>query len=272
MVGIGCAQHVVGTSALQSHAIFAHVENLIAECTTEEGAQVPVLIAERIAPRQEMLGGTIANLAFVRRVGLCCRHLVAIVVVDQQKSVLVDACMFVSIELAYLATLFHAEEVFARTGARFSVEVEICHLVDIARQFGEFRITHAPVDACGPFQGTLGKHIVFQRHFNTRVFRCSHIHENIVVDKRWLRGSVVVEQVLRTTVEILHTTTQTTVYSHEVDTYVEGCRLLPSQVRIGIERRSITIDPLIVHVVGTIAAICRQRAISIEVGTARDTV
>ena len=59
---------------------------------------------------------------------------------------------------------------------------------------------------------------------------------------------------------------------HEVDTDVEGGRFLPGQVGVGIERRSITVDPLSVHKVGTIVAIGGKRLVGTEVRTSRHTI
>ena len=50
IVGIGCTQHIVGATADEAHAILTHIENLVTKGATEKGTQVPVLVAERVAP------------------------------------------------------------------------------------------------------------------------------------------------------------------------------------------------------------------------------
>ena len=50
IVSIGCTQHIVCATADEAHAILTHIENLVAKSTTEQGAQVPVLITEGVAP------------------------------------------------------------------------------------------------------------------------------------------------------------------------------------------------------------------------------
>ena len=160
ILGIGCAEHVVGACTLQTHAVLAHVEDVVAKCAAEQHAQIPVLVLERVAPRKEMLGCTIADVALVAGVSLRSRNLVAVVVEDKEKAVLVDAGMLIAIELADLAAFLHAEEVFARTWSWLAIEVEVSHLIDVARKLGELRFAHAPVDAGGPLHGCLRKHII----------------------------------------------------------------------------------------------------------------
>ena len=50
IVSIGRTQHIVSATADEAHAILTHIENLVAKGTTEQGAQVPVLVTERVAP------------------------------------------------------------------------------------------------------------------------------------------------------------------------------------------------------------------------------
>ena len=80
-----------------------------------------------------MLRCAVADGTLVRRICLCCRNLVAIVVVDEQQAVLVDASMLIAIELANLSTLLDTEEVLAGTRTWLLIQVEVCHLICIAR-------------------------------------------------------------------------------------------------------------------------------------------
>jgi len=57
-----------------------------------------------------VLGSTIADVTLPGRISLCGRLGVAIIVVDQQQTILVDACMLVAIELTNLASLLDTEE------------------------------------------------------------------------------------------------------------------------------------------------------------------
>ena len=169
-----------------------------------------------------MLRCAIADVTFVRRIGLRCRNGITVVVVDQQQSVIINTGMLITIELTDLSTFLYTEEVLAGTRTWFLIQIQISHLICIARQFGQLGLAHTPVNACGPFEIFLGQHIVVKRHFDTCILGGTHIHQNSVVDEWRLWSGIVVEQILRTTVEILDTSTQTTVKCNEIDTNVEG--------------------------------------------------
>ena len=70
--------------------------------------------------------------------------------------------MLVTIELADLTAFLHTEEILTGTRTWLLIEVKVCHLVGIARQFRQFGRSHTPVDAGGPLQGFLGQHIIVE--------------------------------------------------------------------------------------------------------------
>ena len=193
-----------------------------------------------------MPGCAVADIPLVGWIGLGGVDLVALVVVDQQQAVLIDTCMLVTIELTDLATLLHAEEVLAGAGSRLLIEVEVSHLVDVARQLHELRFAHAPVDSRSPSQGGLCQHVVLERHLDTGILGRSHVHEDGAVDEWWLGSGIVVKQILRAAVEIFHATTQAAVEGHEIESDVKSCRLLPCEIGIGVQRGGIAVDPLAV--------------------------
>ena len=63
IVGVGGAEHVVCTAALQPHTVFSHVEDLVTESATPEHVHIPVLVTEVVGPVEEMLGGSVADVA-----------------------------------------------------------------------------------------------------------------------------------------------------------------------------------------------------------------
>ena len=87
-----------------------------------------------------------------------------------------------------------------------------------------------------------------------------------------MRGGVVVQEVLRTAVEILNATAQPAVEGHEVDANVEGGRFLPRQVGVGVQRWGVAFYPLIVNQVDPVSAVGRQRAVGIEVRAACNAI
>ena len=180
--------------------------------------------------------------------------------------------MLIAIELADLSALFHAEEVLTGARSRLLIQVEVSHLVGVAREFGQFGLSHTPVETCCPLNGLLCQHVVLECHFDTGILGGTHIHQDGVVDKRRLRCRVVIEQILRTAVVKFHATAQSAVQGHEIHTYIEGRRLLPSQIGIGIQRRGITVDPLVVDQVGATGAIGGDTLIGIEVRTPCNTI
>ncbi len=173
--------------------------------------------------------------------------------------------MLVAIELTNFASLLDTEEILVGTYTWLAIEVEISHLVGITRQLGELGVARAPVDTCSPLQGTLRQHVVLQRYLETSVLGGTDIHKNRVVDEGRLWSGIVVEQVLRTAVEVLDATTKTVVERDKVKTDIEGLRLLPREVGVGIQRRSIAIDPLTIDEVSAVAAIGSNRLIGVEV-------
>ena len=219
-----------------------------------------------------MLESAIADVALPGRISLCGRLSIALIVIDQQQTILVDASMLVAIELSYLASLLNTEEILVGTYAWLAIEVEVSHLVGIARQLSELGVARAPVNPCGPLQGTLRQHVVLQRYLETCVLGGTDIDENRVVDEGGLWSGIVIEQVLRTTVEVLDATTQAIVEGDKVQTNVEGLLLLPGEVWVGIQRRSIAIDPLTIDEVSAVAAIGSDRLIGIEVRTTCNTI
>ena len=72
-----------------------------------------------------MLGCTIADVTLPSGVSLSSRTGIAIVVIDQQQTVLIDTGMLVAIELTNLAAFLYTEEVLRGSQTGFLIKFEI---------------------------------------------------------------------------------------------------------------------------------------------------
>ena len=139
-----------------------------------------------------MLGSAIADIPLVQGVCLSCGNGITVIVIDQQQSAVIDTGVLIAIELADLPALFHAEEILAAARSRLLIQVEVSHLVSVARELGQFGLSHAPVDTSRPLKGLLGQHVILECHFHTGILGGTHIYQDGVVDKRRLRCRVVI--------------------------------------------------------------------------------
>ena len=125
VIEIGTAKHIVRTAELKSHAILAHIEDLETESAVHRETEIPVLVAERVVPREKVGRSAIADIAFVGSVDVGGEHLLVVLVVYEHIAVLVVAGILIASELAYLATFLHTEEILVGADAGLLIEVDV---------------------------------------------------------------------------------------------------------------------------------------------------
>ena len=133
-------------------------------------------------------------MAFVLHICLGYGNFFAFIGINHHIAILYTRIL-VTIELADLAALFHAEEVFAGTYARFLIQFHIRSFVQAIGEFIQFRSTVRVVDARCPFYGSSFEDITFQRNFDTTVHGGSYVYQNCRVDVGRLWSRIVVKQV-----------------------------------------------------------------------------
>ena len=143
-----------------------------------------------------MLGSTVADISLVFVLGEVDWHYLIVLIVYEQATSLVNACIFIAVELTYLATFFNTEVVFATTNSTSAIEFNVRSPIDVARKLGHLGGAVRVVDASGPSERLLVEYVEVCRKLDTGVLGSTNVNENSVVDKWRLRSCVVPEQVL----------------------------------------------------------------------------
>ncbi|MPM45934.1 hypothetical protein SDC9_92626 [bioreactor metagenome] len=118
---------------MESHTILAHIKNSKSKGSTELKTQIPVSVAKKVIPREEVRRCSVANIAFERSICLRHRDSFRVIVVDKHVTVLIRTGIFITVKLTYFATFLNTEEIFACSYAWFQVEIYVRSFVNIIR-------------------------------------------------------------------------------------------------------------------------------------------
>ena len=162
------------------------------------------------------------------------RLCITIIVIHEEQTVLVDTSVLVAVEFTNLTAFQYTEGLRRSSYTKSRSKIKVRSLVYIVRELGQLGCAGTPVQTGGPLHSSLVQHVELEGELDTRILRCTYVHENLVIDEWRLRSSISVKQVLRAAIEELEATTQAVVHSYEVDTDIEGSRLLPCQVGVRI--------------------------------------
>jgi hypothetical protein len=169
-------------------------------------------------------------------------------VIDEHIVAIVVARILIAVELANLATLFHTEEIFAGTYARFLIKIEVGCLINAIGELGKLSSTIGVVDAGGPGHGGIYEDVCVERELHTGILGGTYVDQDIRIYVRGLGCGIVVEKVVGTTVEIFYRTAES-IPEHEIDTDVCAGGFLPTEVGVSVAGGTITGHPLAIDII-----------------------